>query len=155
MQIDTLYRVETNTSPGENASHFVWKARPRRKGGRSRNPNRQQMKDELIGGDKGRALPVDTTVPRWLCQNCRNSLCIVGAEYYSDKFFSDPSRSGLVFPLPFLFKSEIPIKIFPNLLTESPFCIRCMISDVYIPIFFSCLCWTDSNPARNTFNLIF
>ncbi|KAH7651605.1 beclin 1 protein [Dioscorea alata] len=53
------------------------------------------MKDEISGGDKGRALPVDTTVPRWLCQNCRNPLCIVGAEYYADKFFSDPSRSGL------------------------------------------------------------
>ncbi|KAJ0986187.1 hypothetical protein J5N97_004543 [Dioscorea zingiberensis] len=53
------------------------------------------MKDEIVGRDKGRGFPVDPNLPRWLCQNCRNALCVVGAESYADKFFNDPSRSGL------------------------------------------------------------
>ncbi|KAJ1414964.1 Atg6/Beclin [Sesbania bispinosa] len=40
-----------------------------------------------------RTFPVDPNVPRWVCQNCRNSLCIVGVDSYADKFFNDPSRS--------------------------------------------------------------
>ncbi|XP_027340236.1 beclin-1-like protein isoform X2 [Abrus precatorius] len=48
-------------------------------------------------GDKGRTrtFPVDPNVPRWVCQNCRNPLCIVGVDPYADKFFNDPSRSGM------------------------------------------------------------
>lgn len=46
------------------------------------------------GGDKGRAMAVDPTLPRWVCQNCRHALCVVGVESYADKFFNDPSRSG-------------------------------------------------------------
>jgi beclin len=45
-------------------------------------------------GDKGRALAVDPTLPRWVCQNCRHALCVVGVESYADKFFNDPSRSS-------------------------------------------------------------
>ncbi|KAJ0975700.1 hypothetical protein J5N97_017665 [Dioscorea zingiberensis] len=30
------------------------------------------MKDEIVGGDKGRGLPVDPNLPRWLWQNCRS-----------------------------------------------------------------------------------
>ncbi|NP_001313137.1 beclin-1-like protein [Nicotiana tabacum] len=46
--------------------------------------------------DKGRTLPVDPNLPRYLCQNCHNPLCIVGVDNYADKFFSDfPSRSGM------------------------------------------------------------
>lgn len=52
------------------------------------------MKDEVKGG-KGRSFPVDPNLPRWVCQNCRHALCVVGAESYSDKFFNDPSRSGM------------------------------------------------------------
>ncbi|XP_061352886.1 beclin-1-like protein [Gastrolobium bilobum] len=44
---------------------------------------------------RSRTFPVDPNVPRWVCQNCRNSLCIVGVDSYADKFFSDPSRSGM------------------------------------------------------------
>lgn len=46
--------------------------------------------------DKGRTLPVDPNLPRYLCQNCHNPLCIVGVDNYADKFFPDfPSRSGM------------------------------------------------------------
>ncbi|XP_057457174.1 beclin-1-like protein [Lotus japonicus] len=44
---------------------------------------------------RSRTLPADPNVPRWVCQNCRNSLCIVGVDSYADKFFNDPSRSGM------------------------------------------------------------
>ncbi|KAL3024537.1 hypothetical protein AAZX31_04G128300 [Glycine max] len=49
------------------------------------------------GENKGRTrtFPVDPNVPRWVCQNCRNPLCIVGADSYADKFFNDPSRYGM------------------------------------------------------------
>nr|XP_043609485.1 beclin-1-like protein [Erigeron canadensis] len=43
--------------------------------------------------DKTRALPVDPNLPRWVCQNCRNSLSITGVD---DKFFNDSTyRSGM------------------------------------------------------------
>ncbi|XP_028770289.1 beclin-1-like protein [Neltuma alba] len=45
--------------------------------------------------DKSRTFPADPNLPRWLCQNCRNSLCIVGVDSYAEKFFNDPSRSGM------------------------------------------------------------
>lgn len=48
--------------------------------------------------EKGRKLPVDPNVPRWVCQNCRHALCIVGVDSYADKFFNDSSssfRSGM------------------------------------------------------------
>ncbi|XP_027115412.1 beclin-1-like protein [Coffea eugenioides] len=48
-------------------------------------------------GDKGRTLPVDPNLPRYLCQNCHNYLCFVGVDSYADKYFpsSDASRSGM------------------------------------------------------------
>nr|XP_023922773.1 beclin-1-like protein isoform X1 [Quercus suber]POE97601.1 beclin-1-like protein [Quercus suber] len=47
-------------------------------------------------GDKSRSLPVDPNLPRWVCQNCRHSLCVVGVDSYADKFFNDySSRSGM------------------------------------------------------------
>lgn len=53
------------------------------------------MKKENIG-DKSRSLPVDPNLPRWVCQNCRHSLCVVGVDSYADKFFNDySSRSGM------------------------------------------------------------
>nr|KYP59755.1 Beclin-1-like protein [Cajanus cajan] len=49
------------------------------------------------GDNKGRTrtFPVDPNVPRWVCQNCRNPLCIVGVDSYAEKFFNDSSRSGM------------------------------------------------------------
>ncbi|KAJ4731915.1 Beclin-1-like protein [Rhynchospora pubera] len=47
------------------------------------------------GGEKGRAMAVDPNLPRWVCQNCRHALCVVGVESYADKFFNDPARSGM------------------------------------------------------------
>ncbi|CAA2960871.1 beclin-1 [Olea europaea subsp. europaea] len=38
--------------------------------------------------DKGRNLPVDPNLPRFLCQNRRQSLCIVGIDSHADKFFA-------------------------------------------------------------------
>ncbi|CAI8596012.1 unnamed protein product [Vicia faba] len=51
------------------------------------------MRDTKKG--RNRSFPVDPNVPRWICQNCRNPLCIVGVDSYADKFFNDPSRSGM------------------------------------------------------------
>lgn len=47
--------------------------------------------------DQGRSFPVDPNLPKWVCQNCRHSLCIVGVDSYADKFLTDssPSRSGM------------------------------------------------------------
>ncbi|PHT48226.1 Beclin-1-like protein [Capsicum baccatum] len=48
--------------------------------------------------DKGRTLPVDPKLPRYLCQNCHNPLSITGVDNYADKFFPDSSstsRSGI------------------------------------------------------------
>uniref|UniRef100_A0A1D1Z198 Beclin-1-like protein n=1 Tax=Anthurium amnicola TaxID=1678845 RepID=A0A1D1Z198_9ARAE len=53
------------------------------------------MKGEMAGDRAGRGFPVDPSLPRWLCQNCRHPLCVVGVESYADKFFSDASRSGM------------------------------------------------------------
>ncbi|KAK7400432.1 hypothetical protein VNO78_11639 [Psophocarpus tetragonolobus] len=49
------------------------------------------------GKNKGqaRACPVDPNMPRWVCQNCHNPLCIIGVDSYADKFFNDPSCSGI------------------------------------------------------------
>ncbi|KAK8482988.1 hypothetical protein V6N13_022014 [Hibiscus sabdariffa] len=52
------------------------------------------MKKEDIP-DKGRSLPVDPNLPKWVCQNCHHSLCIVGVDSYVDKFPSDSSRSAM------------------------------------------------------------
>ncbi|PIN02170.1 Beclin-like protein [Handroanthus impetiginosus] len=38
--------------------------------------------------DKGRILPADPNLPRFLCQNCHQSLCIVGVDSYADKFLA-------------------------------------------------------------------
>ncbi|ONI23405.1 hypothetical protein PRUPE_2G187200 [Prunus persica] len=46
-------------------------------------------------GERGRGFQVDPNLPRYVCQNCRNSLCIVGADSYAEKFFNDFSRSGM------------------------------------------------------------
>ncbi|KAG0480595.1 hypothetical protein HPP92_011453 [Vanilla planifolia] len=53
------------------------------------------MKDEGKEGGKVRSFPVDPNLPRWVCQNCRHALCIVGVESYADKFYNDSSRSGM------------------------------------------------------------
>ncbi|XP_074557924.1 beclin-1-like protein isoform X1 [Curcuma longa] len=53
------------------------------------------MKDVMGGGDKSGSFPMDPNLPRWVCQNCRHPLCIVGVESYADKFFNDASRSGM------------------------------------------------------------
>ncbi|KAI9073195.1 hypothetical protein K1719_044804 [Acacia pycnantha] len=45
--------------------------------------------------DKSRTFPADPNIPRWVCQNCRNPLYIVGVDSYAEKFFNDPSRSGM------------------------------------------------------------
>ncbi|XP_062091415.1 beclin-1-like protein [Humulus lupulus] len=46
--------------------------------------------------EKGRSFPVDPNVPRWACQNCRNSLYIVGVDPHSEKFLNESSsRSGM------------------------------------------------------------
>ncbi|XP_060213350.1 beclin-1-like protein [Lycium barbarum] len=47
--------------------------------------------------DKGRSLPVDPNLPRYLCQNCHNPLSFAGVDNYADKFFPDSSssRSGM------------------------------------------------------------
>ncbi|KAJ8900492.1 hypothetical protein K2173_025269 [Erythroxylum novogranatense] len=50
----------------------------------------------MMSSDKGRSFPVDPNLPRWICQNCRHSLCIVGVDSYVDKFSNDSSsRSTL------------------------------------------------------------
>ncbi|KAB2600819.1 beclin-1-like protein [Pyrus ussuriensis x Pyrus communis] len=46
-------------------------------------------------GERGRSFQVDPNVPRYACQNCRNYLCVVGADSYAEKFFHDFSRSGM------------------------------------------------------------
>lgn len=51
------------------------------------------MKGEVRG--KGKSFPVDPNLPRWVCQNCHHTLCVVGAESFTDKFYNDPSRSGM------------------------------------------------------------
>lgn len=43
----------------------------------------------------GRSFPVDPNLPRWVCQNCRHSLCVVGVDSYADRFLNDSSRSGM------------------------------------------------------------
>ncbi|RAL38735.1 hypothetical protein DM860_002713 [Cuscuta australis] len=53
-----------------------------------------------LGIDNSRTLPVDLNLPRYLCQNCHNSLCIVGVDTYAEKFFASdssfsPSHSGM------------------------------------------------------------
>ncbi|KAK9094150.1 hypothetical protein Scep_025619 [Stephania cephalantha] len=45
------------------------------------------MRDETL--DKRRALAADPNLPRWVCQNCRHHLCIVGVDSYADKFSTD------------------------------------------------------------------
>ncbi|GAB2245151.1 hypothetical protein Droror1_Dr00000644 [Drosera rotundifolia] len=41
-----------------------------------------------------RILQADPNLPKWICQNCRQSLVIVGVDSYADKFLFDSSRSG-------------------------------------------------------------
>ncbi|KAF6171184.1 hypothetical protein GIB67_011245 [Kingdonia uniflora] len=57
----------------------------------------KEMKEEIFETNKGRTFPVDPNLPRWVCQNCRHPLCIVGVDSYADKFFNDSSisRSGM------------------------------------------------------------
>ncbi|KAJ3670909.1 hypothetical protein LUZ60_008335 [Juncus effusus] len=38
----------------------------------------------------------DPALPRWVCQNCRHALCVIGVESYADKFLNDPTRSGMM-----------------------------------------------------------
>ncbi|KAJ6850880.1 beclin-1-like protein [Iris pallida] len=54
------------------------------------------MKEETIGrSSSSSSFRLDPNLPRWVCQNCRHSLCVVGVESYADKFFNDTSRSGM------------------------------------------------------------
>ncbi|CAD5189628.1 unnamed protein product [Musa acuminata subsp. malaccensis] len=53
------------------------------------------MEDEIGGGDKGKSFPMDPNLPIGVCQNCHHALCVVGVDSYADKFFNDPSRSGM------------------------------------------------------------
>ncbi|KAM7276597.1 hypothetical protein ACFE04_018463 [Oxalis oulophora] len=48
-----------------------------------------------VATDKSRSFPVDPNLPRWVCQNCRHSLCVIGVDSYADKFFNDSSRSTM------------------------------------------------------------
>lgn len=58
------------------------------------NNNTNNNSNNLMG--KGRNLPVDPNLPRWVCQNCRHNLVIVGVDSYADKFLNDSSfRSGI------------------------------------------------------------
>lgn len=43
---------------------------------------------------QGRGLPVDPSLPRWVCQNCRHTLCIVGVDSYAHKFLNDSGMQG-------------------------------------------------------------
>ncbi|XP_058100390.1 beclin-1-like protein isoform X3 [Magnolia sinica] len=56
-----------------------------------------KTEDPCTAADKGRgSFPVDPNLPRWVCQNCRHSLCVAGVDSYADKFFNDSSsRSGM------------------------------------------------------------
>ncbi|KAM2483462.1 hypothetical protein ACFX1W_041091 [Malus domestica] len=58
------------------------------------NPRAFHSHKDLMG-ERGRSFTVDPNVPRYVCQNCRNSLCVVGADSYAEKFFHDFSRSGM------------------------------------------------------------
>ncbi|XP_042058615.1 beclin-1-like protein [Salvia splendens] len=42
----------------------------------------------INASDKGRIIAVDPNLPRALCQNCRQSLCIVGVDSHADKFLA-------------------------------------------------------------------
>ncbi|XP_065860218.1 beclin-1-like protein isoform X2 [Euphorbia lathyris] len=54
------------------------------------------MTREDMMADKGRTFPVDPNLPRWVCQNCRHALCIVGVDSYAEKFSNDSSsRSAM------------------------------------------------------------
>ncbi|XP_011023189.1 PREDICTED: beclin-1-like protein isoform X1 [Populus euphratica] len=54
------------------------------------------MKEEDPMSDRYQTFQADPNLPRWVCQNCRNSLCIVGVDSFADKFFNDSSsRSGM------------------------------------------------------------
>ena len=48
------------------------------------------MKKEKLGmGDKSQSLPMDLNLPRWDCQNCRHSLCVISIDSYDNKFFNN------------------------------------------------------------------
>ncbi|XP_078431622.1 AUTOPHAGY 6 isoform X2 [Wolffia australiana] len=49
----------------------------------------------MAGDRSGRSFPVDPSLPRWMCQKCRHSLCVVGVDSFADKFPTDASRSGM------------------------------------------------------------
>ncbi|KAF2324876.1 hypothetical protein GH714_020937 [Hevea brasiliensis] len=44
--------------------------------------------------DNGRTLPVDPNLPRWVCQNCRHSLCITGVDSYINDSSSRSATQG-------------------------------------------------------------
>ncbi|KAJ6338347.1 hypothetical protein OIU76_007922 [Salix suchowensis] len=54
------------------------------------------MMEENTMSDRNRTFQADPNLPRWVCQNCRNYLCIVGVDSFADKFLNDSSsRSGM------------------------------------------------------------
>ncbi|KAK6158870.1 hypothetical protein DH2020_006184 [Rehmannia glutinosa] len=46
--------------------------------------------------DKGRILPADPSLPRFLCQNCRQSLCMVGVDSHADKFLASGMQGSSI-----------------------------------------------------------
>ncbi|KAJ4827857.1 hypothetical protein Tsubulata_013004 [Turnera subulata] len=55
-----------------------------------------RREDVLLGDNKSRNFPVDPNLPRWICQNCRNPLCVVGVDPYAEKFLSDSSTRSVM-----------------------------------------------------------
>ncbi|KAJ4838527.1 hypothetical protein Tsubulata_047133 [Turnera subulata] len=55
-----------------------------------------KREDVLLGDSKSRNFPVDPNLPRWICQNCRNPLCVVGVDPYAEKFLSDSSTRSVM-----------------------------------------------------------
>ncbi|XP_075487859.1 beclin-1-like protein isoform X2 [Primulina tabacum] len=45
--------------------------------------------------DKGRILPADPKLPRFLCQNCHQNLCFIGVDSYADKFLASGQGSSI------------------------------------------------------------
>ncbi|GFP91913.1 beclin-1-like protein [Phtheirospermum japonicum] len=45
---------------------------------------------------KGRILPADPNLPRFLCQNCRQSLCMIGVDSHADKFLASGMQGSSI-----------------------------------------------------------
>lgn len=67
----------------------------------------------INASDKGRIIAVDPNLPRFLCQNCRQSLCIVGVDSHAGKFLA----SGFNFMIP-AFQFQFPFLFYMPLLLK-------------------------------------